>query len=248
MIEAVLFDFWDTLIFCESRENRRLRRIRIRGLTETLVGAGFSVSQEAVEKAMKSVDSEYDRVGGETGRDFDAKSQVQMMMEILGVPKSNKRLSQNLWNIYARSILSVKLGTRDGAERVLCFLKERGHKIGLICNTGRTPGIVIREILRNVGLLQYFDVLMFSNEYGLLKPRPEIFLETLSRIDVEPSGAVHIGDRPDLDVLGAKNAGLKAIYLRLTNQPYPIVLPKPDLTIRTLHQIPKAIRKLYSCF
>lgn len=85
---------------------------------------------------------------------------------------------------------------------------------------------------------------MFSNEYGLLKPRPEIFLETLSRIDVEPSEAVHIGDKPDLDILGAKNAGLKAIHLRLTNQPYPTDLPKPDLTIRTLHQIPEAIRKL----
>jgi len=193
---------------------------------------------------MEAVDSEYNRVGEETGRDFDTNSQVQMMMEILGVPKSNKRLSQNLWNIYARSIFSVKLEKRDGAERLLRFLKEREYKIGLVCNTGRTPGIVIREILQKLGLLQYFDVLMFSNEYGLLKPRPEIFLEALSRINVEPSEAVHIGDRPDLDILGAKKARLKAIHLRLTNQPYPADLPKTDLTIRTLHQVPEAIRKL----
>lgn len=44
MIKAVLFDFWDTLIFCESRENRRLENIRIEGLTQALVDAGFSVS------------------------------------------------------------------------------------------------------------------------------------------------------------------------------------------------------------
>jgi len=244
LIKAVLFDFWDTLIYEDQAEDQKLKRIRVKGLTQVLADAGFSVSSKDVAQAMEAVDVESDQVREETGREFDPKSQVQMMMEKLGIPKSNKRLSQNLWRVYTHSILSIRLKVRDDTEPILRSLKERGYKIGLICNIGRTLGAVIREILQEFGLLQYFDVLMFSDECGFRKPRPQIFLEAVSKMGVRPSEAVHIGDRPDLDVLGAKGAGLKAIHLQLTDQPYSTDLPKPDAIIKTLLQVPATIKRL----
>jgi len=244
LIKAVFFDFWDTLIYEDQAEDQKLKHIRVKGLTQVLADAGFSISPKDVAQAVEAVDVESDRVREKTGREFDTKSQVQMMMEKLGIPKSNERLSQNLWRVYTHSILSIKLKARDDAEPILRSLKERGYKIGLICNIGRTPGVVIREILQKFGFLRYFDVLMFSDECGFRKPRPEIFLEAISRMDAEPSETVHIGDRPDLDVLGAKGAGLKAIHLQLTDQPYSTDLPKPDATIKTLLQVPATIKRL----
>jgi len=243
VIKAVLFDFWNTLIFHEAREGRRLENIRIDSLTQALSDAGFSVSRMGVESAVEAMNAECDRVREKTGQEFDSRSQVRMILE-KRIPEPNEVLLENLWKVFTRAIFSIDLKARDGAEIALLFLKENGYKIGLICNIYNTPGVVIREILRKSGLLRYFDVLMFSDEYGLRKPRSEIFLEALSRMDVKSSEAVHIGDAPNMDILGAKKAGLKAIYLQLTHQPYPSNIPKPDLTIGTLHQIPEAIKKL----
>jgi len=127
-----------------------------------------------------------------------------MLIERLGVQGANSNLPQRLWNDYANAVLTIEFKVRDGAEAVLLSLKEAGYKIGLICNTYHTPGSVIRKILQNSGLSRYFDVLMFSDEYGVPKPKPEIFIEALSRIGVEPSEAVHVGDRSDLDMEGGK--------------------------------------------
>lgn len=193
---------------------------------------------------MEAMNAEYDRVREKTGQEFDSRSQVRMILEKLRIQEPNEVLLQIPLKVFTRAIFSIDLKARDGAEPVLRFLKRKGYKIGLICNIYNTPGVVIREILQKFGLLRYFDVLMFSDEYGLRKPRSEIFLEALSRMDVKSSEAVDVGDAPNMDILGAKNAGLKAIHLRLTLEPYPTDLPKPDLSIRTLHQIPEAIRKL----
>jgi len=244
LIRAVLFDFWDTLVFYGRREGRKLTRIRVRGLTETLVDAGFSVSLKNVERTLEELDAECDRIRGKTGREVDLHRQLRMLLEKLGIHESDSDLSQNLWDTYANSVLSIKLKVRNGADSVLNLLKRRGYRVGLICNTYHTPSSVVRKILQKVGLYHYFDVLMFSDEYGRLKPRPEIFLEALSKMGVAPSEAVHVGDRPDLDMLGAKNAGSKAIHLKLTDQPYPADLPEPDETIKTLRQVPQIIKKL----
>ena len=244
MIRAVLFDFWDTLIFYEKREGQRLKRVRVRGLTEALVDAGFSVDSKEVEEALEEVDVECDGLREKTGQEVDLSSQVQMLIEKLGIRKSDSRLSQNLWDVYAHSVLTVRLKARNGAASILHLLREGGYKVGLVCNTYHTPSVVVRKVLQRFGLFPYFDVLVFSDEYGLLKPRPEIFFEALSKMGVEPSEAVHIGDRPYLDVLGAKKAGLKVIHLQLTDEPYPSNLPKPDATIKTLLHIPIVLRKL----
>ncbi|MFQ6080054.1 MAG: HAD family hydrolase [Candidatus Bathyarchaeia archaeon] len=244
MIRAVLFDFWDTLVFYEKREGQRLKRVRVRGLTEALVEAGFSVDSREVEEALEGVDVECDGLREKTGQEVDLSSQVQMLMKKLGICKSDSGLSQNLWDVYAHSVLTVKLKARNGAASILHLLKEGGYKVGLVCNTYHTPSVIVRKILQKFGLFPYFDALVFSDEYGLAKPRPEIFWEALSKMGVEPGEAVHIGDRPDLDVLGAKRAGLRAIHLQSTDQPYPSNLPKPDATIKTLLHIPMALRKL----
>ena len=244
MIRAVLFDFWDTIVFYDRREGRKLKRIRVIGLTETLVDAGLSVSLKKVEKTLEELDAECDRIREKTGREVDLHRQMRMFLEKLGIHESDSSLSKKLWNVYANSVLSIKLKVRNGADSLLNLLKKRGYRVGLVCNTYHTPSSVVRKILQNVGLYHYFDVLMFSDEYGWLKPRLEIFLEALSKMGVATSEAVHVGDRPELDMLGAKNAGLKAIHLKLTDRPYPAAFPKPDETIKTLPQVPQILKKL----
>lgn len=71
----------------------------------------------------------------------------------------------------------------------------------------------LREVLRLNELLPYFHEVVASAEVGVEKPNPEIFLVALRSLGAKPSTAVHVGDRIDLDVHGAKAAGIRGLWL-----------------------------------
>ena len=64
-------------------------------------------------------------------------------------------------------------------------------------------------------MLDYFEVLTFSNEFGISKPHPRIFEHTLEALGgIALDEALHVGDMEELDVEGARRAGLhSALYL-----------------------------------
>jgi putative hydrolase of the HAD superfamily len=72
---------------------------------------------------------------------------------------------------------------------------------------------MLRLILERLDLAAYLSVLTFSDEVGLRKPHPEIFLRTLSELSVAPADAVHIGDDETTDMAGARAIGMRAIHL-----------------------------------
>ena len=97
-----------------------------------------------------------------------------------------------------------------GVTEVVPRLAER-YRLGVISDTGITPGRVLREVLARDGLLHHFEILTFSDETGRTKPRPEQFLGTLGGLETKPEEAVHIGDLPETDLAGAQGVGMKAI-------------------------------------
>lgn len=118
-----------------------------------------------------------------------------------------------LVSAYNQSVHEVPPYLNPEALDVPEGLKKRGMHIGLICNTGLTSGITLREFLANEGVAEYFDRMIFSEEIGIRKPDPRIFRLAARRMSVRPRGIVHIGDNLKADVWGAQKAGLKAIYL-----------------------------------
>ena len=73
-------------------------------------------------------------------------------------------------------------------------------------------------MLARYGLIGYFGVLIFSNEYGWLKPDPRIFHHTLDELGVPPENAIHVGDTEDMDIAGARRPGCtrRATFRRAT--------------------------------
>ena len=97
--------------------------------------------------------------------------------------------------------------------------------MGLISNTGRTPGWALRECLEEFGLAQYFHFMLFSNEQGIRKPAPEVFRRAAARADAKTG--LHIGDSYMADVLGAHAAGWRCVLI--TAEPLSKSGPRPDL-------------------
>ena len=148
--------------------------------------------------------------------------------------------------IYADSFLEYPPPAHVDALPALQGIKEMGLRIGLISNTGMTPGATFRTYLENQGMLGYFDVLTFSDEVKLSKPGNEIFMMTLRSLGAAPAETVHVGDHIQNDVLGAKRCGLKTVWITGFSEREDPDDPEtePDVTVDGLGAVAPAIAKL----
>jgi HAD superfamily hydrolase (TIGR01509 family) len=208
-----------------------------------LAGAGVAVDRAALERA-------YDASGAWLGgvwkrhRDVPVGAHVRSILDAV-----DRRLAGRLdaatlaalADAYARPALAVPPTVDPGAAAALAALQARGCTLALVCNTMRTPGTALRQLLAHYGLLTWFTHTTFSDEVGVRKPDPAIFGLTLHAIGAEPETTVHVGDDPILDVRGAHAAGLRAIHVAPTPRK---LTPAPAATIPSLAALPAAIAAL----
>ncbi|HEX7473036.1 MAG TPA: HAD family hydrolase [Candidatus Limnocylindrales bacterium] len=108
----------------------------------------------------------------------------------------------------------------DGAAELVWSLKRAGYLVGLVSDTRAATA---RNVLRQHGLEDAFDVLAISESIGAEKPDPRIFQHALSALGLRASEAGHVamvGNRLDRDVRGANALGLISVWMRLTD-PHP---------------------------
>lgn len=215
MLRAVTFDLWQTLILDTPEGLRQARAGRVQGIHEVLAREGLTVKMEAVDRAYDEVGDRLEAVWA-TLRDVGSRGQVRLLLTCLGLDgavPAEGALMDALEEAYCLPILSAPPILNAGARDVLETLQRGGLRLGLICNTGRTPGRMLRLILERLDLAPYLGALSFSDEIGLRKPHPEIFHRTLTALGVMPAEAAHVGDDPATDVAGARAVGMRAIHL-----------------------------------
>ena len=126
-------------------------------------------------------------------------------MESLGIDRQHfhelvaERINPNLY-------LSSDKTTRE----IICRLKDRGLKIGLVTNSGRE---LVTKILDALNLkTQYFDVIITGTD---VKPKPshEPFLLALERIACKIEETVYVGDREEAEIRPAHDVGLKTVLI-----------------------------------
>ncbi|MCK5078273.1 MAG: HAD-IA family hydrolase, partial [Calditrichia bacterium] len=93
-------------------------------------------------------------------------------------------------------------------------------KLAVICNTGWHSGDTVRQLLKEYDLPKYFSHLTFSDEAGIAKPHKQIFEYTLEKLGYKAEDAVHIGDSEYSDIVGAKEANMRAILFTGINDKY----------------------------
>lgn len=114
-------------------------------------------------------------------------------------------------------------------------------RLGLLSD-GTLP--VQRGKLDALGIEQYFDAIVFSDEWGrdAWKPSTRPFEIALSRLAIQPTRSVYVADNPQKDFLGARRSGLAGIRLRRPDGLYRDEEPvsanyAPDSEIRDLVEI-----------
>ena len=95
------------------------------------------------------------------------------------------------------------------APAVLKTLSEK-YKLGIIAN----QPLGTEKRLCAYGIRDYFSVILSSEEEGISKPDPTLFIRALHRAGCSPACAVMIGDRPDNDIAPAKALGMHTVRIR----------------------------------
>jgi HAD superfamily hydrolase (TIGR01509 family) len=173
---------------------------------------GVTVSAEQVGSAMKQVAGRLLEIW-EVNDDASHVEQLELLVQKVsdGSLTLKNEWTNKLSEAYVSPFFEIPPCLNPDAESVLEALSESGRRIGLICNTGFTPGFALRQFLDSVRVLDYFDFLAFSDEIGFRKPDARMFHLAARKLKVEPYEAVHVGDNLRLDVWGGMNAGFKTI-------------------------------------
>ena len=87
-------------------------------------------------------------------------------------------------------------------------LRGRGLRLGLVSNAVDPPWLLHRDLER-YGVAERLDVAVFSSEAGWRKPHPAIFERALAALGVEPAAALFVGDSLANDVGGARAVGMR---------------------------------------
>jgi FMN phosphatase YigB (HAD superfamily) len=95
--------------------------------------------------------------------------------------------------------------------------------------------------IRRIGIDHYFRASISAQEFGVGKPDPRIFHAAAGAVEVQPEEVLHVGDDALLDVLGALNCGMQAVWVNRAANPWKHAETPPHLAVATLTQLCDAL-------
>lgn len=93
-------------------------------------------------------------------------------------------------------------------------------RLGLVSNMW-AASTYCREAIRDAGIEDCFESLVFSSDHGVTKPSPAIFDISLSELNIGPDEAVYVGNSLRRDVAGGENARIPVIWVNADGEPVP---------------------------
>ncbi len=175
-----------------------------------------------------------------TSRDWDSLAALKQGGERKGIHLTDEQWCQLNWKWY-EPLVGMASVEPDLAE-TLGLLRDKGLKLGIVSNTW-VNGCVLDRHLDMEGLLDFFDVRVYSYSYNFRKPDKRIFLEAARQVDVACANILFVGDRIDNDVRGALRAGMIPV-LKTTPRNKRKTLPPTATRIDKLSKLPQLIEKL----
>jgi putative hydrolase of the HAD superfamily len=215
MLEAVLFDWGDTLMqFAYSPE------LVSAGHRAGLAATGRDGLPEAAE-VTERFREEYEPLFWVPGtiEEIEYPDLVRRLLRDFGVEIDDEELGRYLEAEHRAWEPARILAAHT--HPLLETLRARGLKLGLVSNAF-DPGWLLHRDLEQMGLAERLDFSVFSSEVGMRKPHPAIFERALEALGAEPERALFVGDRLYEDVRGAAEVGMttvQALWFREDEHP-----------------------------
>lgn len=215
--DAVLFDWDDTLCGAEPHRYRYAQEVAVR--------FGVELSMAEVYRAfVRSRDSSA----------LHAAPSSVSLPEALGIASRDQTAFTEQYlerDTYKRFTLF------DDVLTMIEGLGTRGLRAGVISNNDE-----VAERLTELDVHERFEVIVSPQTFGVGKPAPEIFVQTMALLDLPPERAIYVGDSYDHDVIGARAAGLVPVLI----DRFLINLDSHDAEhrVETLHDLAELLDRL----
>ena len=234
-IRAVTYDLWNTLV-----HNRNYGEFRLPALKRTLREHGYSFDDPIVEDAYHGGFRYSGKViRAEDHRHVETHEIVGKVLRLLGVEDAG--VLKKMVPFYEDSFMCDPPKLKEGVFEALEYTKR--YSVGLVSVTGVSPGRLVRQVMRDHGILDYFEALSFSDEVKWVKPNVKLYQAATETLGIAPEETVHIGDSMKGDIVGAIDAGMKVLWVKTKEQPR-IEGYEPDCVITSLLELPDALRSL----
>ena len=236
MIKLVTLDLWDTLI-TDKKDNERERDLkRTDFIVKTLnLSDGY---RGKIADHFNELDKSLKYPSNENDWTITPEAQLQHLFTTINAYPSDKQFLSILKFYTECDLDNPPMLVENDINICLEKLKEN-YKLVLISNTGRTPGRVLRKLLKELKILNYFDMLIFSDEVKMRKPEPKIFLTACEAFHILPEETTHVGDSILMDFNGALSAKVNPVLYLLSGNPP--VTP----FIRSLFELKDSVGKYY---
>jgi FMN phosphatase YigB (HAD superfamily) len=207
VIKAVTFDFWNTIAQVPPGSMPEVRR---RAVATACERGGFEVGPELLASSLDEVRLRWERSWAE-GVHLHPHEGAAMLVEALGLEEA---AGGPVAAAFLGAGREVEMEFAPDIGPALERLRERGVRLGIVCDVGFSGGALLRELLDEAGLLAHFNGWSFSDETGTYKPAPGAFEAALTALAAKPEEAMHVGDLRRTDVAGAAALGMRTVRYR----------------------------------
>lgn len=197
--KAVLFDAGNTLIWLDHPF-----------IVDVLREHGVETTMEQLMEAEYGAKLLIDRLGRDASTDERTRGKLYFAEIFRHVGLDEASYAPVAQRMFARHAVQNLWGNvRERTVETLEELRRRGYRLGVISNAdGRAE-----EALDAAGLRPHFELVIDSGLVGVEKPDPRIFHLAAERMGIDPEDAVYVGDIYEIDVQGARAAGMRPILI-----------------------------------
>jgi len=204
-IKAIGFDLFNTLI---TMEFEALKDALSR-LTSSLKANGLAIEHNAFVKAHSEAVLEFLERTKRDGKESHNRFWISTALSKLGqeVPPDSPHISAAVDTYFSAFIQYARL--IPGTKEMLTTVRQT-YRIGLLSNFTHPPAA--NQIIAELDLEPFFDVVLISGDLGYRKPHLSVFEALIDQLGVEKEEIAFVGDDPEADVEGALRAGLQPVW------------------------------------
>lgn len=200
---AILLDAGNTVVFLDHQ-----------ALAEIVTARGHEVDAATLAARQREATERYAaRLKEGAGHEDGWRILMKSLIALAGVSEEDLeasvdaiRAEHDRFNLWRR--------VPDDVREALQRFRASGRPVAIVSNSeGQLDRLFARTELTDM-----FDLVVDSAIEGVRKPDPELFRRALSRLGLPPDNCIYAGDIPDVDVVGARAAGLSPVLIDALDQ------------------------------
>ncbi len=161
---------------------------------------------------MERKNMHYDKSIDDVAVGMGLREVILRWQELIGLNGETEELIKEYRKTFYEVALNEQLVLMPGARELINRLSSRSFVLAIA--TGGHTKDKVTEIIKNLNLLQFFKVLVSSDDVSKGKPAPDVYLKTAGQLGVDPQECVVLEDAVN-GVVAGKSAGMRVIGINI---------------------------------